>query len=426
MLMEGVQDNQSHYLKDSRSSCNYLELSLRRQKKIMAAAIPLTPVDSISFSQKKESTSFLHGFYVSDKSKSINQQRDSIIQFGGRRRASYDMNRIHSELAQTLNASSASLRLLSGLHAHIAIFMSLARIGDKVLLVPESAGGHFSTGKILDRLGLHVIYMKADKKNMRIDIAKTLSIAKEEKPNFIFVDRSEGLIYEDFSFLKKIDFCIKIFDASQYLPQIMNRVYRNPLDWGFDLMMFTLHKSYPGPQKAGVVARENGEIWKNLQDGLSTLVSSSHAENTYQFGLSLIEQGRIKQLAKDLSITAYLLEKELSLAGLPVVRRSEDEGLPHTQHIWIKCKDQESAFNFFKDLEKSRIYVNYRKLPYGLGWGIRMGTTTLIPLGFRERNIKELSSIISEVYNHGFSLELRHKVKDFRTRLNANAFVEWP
>ena len=43
--------------------------------------------------------------------------------------------------------------------------------------------------------------------------------------------------------------------------------------------------------------------------------------------------------------------------------------------------------------------VNYRKLPYGLGMGIRMGTSAATLQGIDSHNIAELASIMAEIYN---------------------------
>ena len=68
-----------------------------------------------------------------------------------------------------------------------------------------------------------------------------MSIIQNWKPDYIFVDRSEGLYYEDFSWLKEIP-CVKVFDASQYVTNIMARDYTNPFDMGFDIILTSLHK----------------------------------------------------------------------------------------------------------------------------------------------------------------------------------------
>lgn len=48
------------------------------------------------------------------------------------------------------------------------------------------------------------------------------------------------------------NFVYKIFDASQYLTNIMAKDYDNPFDMGFDIILTSLHKNYPGSQKAAV------------------------------------------------------------------------------------------------------------------------------------------------------------------------------
>ena len=228
-----------------------LKRSLERQKRVFDASIVLTPADSVPHLYEGDDfSSFLQGMYISDKRRDALQKQASKIQFGGRDHATDDLQQIHRAFAQSLGAAECSLRLLSGLHAHIVTFMSLAGIGDSVLLLPEIAGGHFATKKILERLGLRVLEMPVDTEHFRIDVDATLEMVRREVPTFIFVDRSEGLRFEDFQFLGELEGPIKIFDGSQYLAQILAGLYPNPLAFGFDLMLFTLHKSFPGPQKA--------------------------------------------------------------------------------------------------------------------------------------------------------------------------------
>ena len=158
------------------------------------------------------------------------------------------------------------------------------------MLLCEDAGGHFSTHAILERLGLRTIDLPVDTESMCIDRAATLELVEREQPQYVFVDRSEGLRYEDFSFIGSLEGPTTIFDASQFVTPILTGRFENPLAWGFDLMLFTLHKNFPGPQKAAILSREDGELMKRLLTGLSTFVSSSHAENTYLAGLTLLRR----------------------------------------------------------------------------------------------------------------------------------------
>jgi glycine hydroxymethyltransferase len=124
--------------------------SLRRQRTQFSSSIVLTPVDSLPFVlADREHTAFLHGLYLTDKVRGRQTAIETVIQFAGREAAARDLAAIHRFLADALNASEGSLRLLAGLQAHTVVFMSIATIGQKVMLLPEEAGGHFSTKTIL-------------------------------------------------------------------------------------------------------------------------------------------------------------------------------------------------------------------------------------------------------------------------------------
>lgn len=412
-----------------RSFRESLTRSLERQRSLLRASIILTPVDSIPlFYDEQASTSFLHGLYISDKIKSERQKQQSIIQFACRDRGTWDLNRIHSKLAECLGAAEGSLRLLSGLHAHIAVFMSLAGIGESVLLLPEIAGGHFATKGILQRLGLRVIEMPVDSEHLCVDRARTLATIRDYLPNFVFVDRSEGLRYEDFRFIGSLEGPVKIFDASHYLPQIICGQYENPLNWGFDLLVFTVHKSFPGPQKAGIVCQKPNDLWQTLQLGLGQLVSSAHAENSYLTGLVLAKDKELNTYASRLLENALVLEEELLRAGVPVFSRSKqgDASWPPTHHLWLPMKSQKSAFGLYMSLGRARIHTNYRMLPYELGWGLRMGTSAATVGGLSSESAKEVAKIIAEIFRRGYSLQARHRVRELAARMLSRGMTSWP
>lgn len=403
--------------------------SLERQRRILEASVVLTPVDSIPlFYDEQDVAGFLHGLYISDKTRSDAQKKESIIQFPRRERATHDINLIQRKLAQNLGAAAGSLRLLSGLHAHIAIFMSLAAIGDSVLLLPVTAGGHYSTAGILHRLGLRVIDMAVDRQRLCVDAEATLEIVRRERPRFVFVDRSEGLRYEDFRFLGQLEGPVKIFDASQYLPQIMYGHYENPLTWGFDLVVFSVHKSFPGPQKAGIVTRESGDLWQTLLRGLGELVSSAHHESSYRVGLVLADEQKLQHYTSRLLRSAIRLEEQLRNVGVPVFDRTKqgEQGWPSTHHLWITLPSQEQAFEYYRMLARARIHTNYRLLPYSLGWGLRVGTTAAVVAGLSDDETEELAHIIGSVFRNGYSLQARRSVRSIAKRMAAHAMTTWP
>jgi len=400
--------------------------SLAKQREELGRSIVLTPVDSLPFIlADREHTGFLHGLYLTDKLRDPASKREAKILFGGREEAARDIVDIHRLLATTLGAADGSLRLLAGLHAHAAVFMGIGRVGQRVMLLPEEAGGHFNAHAILERLGLHTVDIPIDYERLCVDRAKTLRLIDRHQPDFVFIDRSEGLRYEDFSFLGSLEGPVTVFDASQYLTQIITGTYANPLDWGFQLMLFSLHKSFPGPQKAGVVTRERDKTWERLVKALSTLVSSSHAENTYLVGLALLREQWLSDYSSRLLASAVALEGELLDRGIPVVDRSR-QGEPHwpnTHHIWIELGDAELAFQRYEHLAASRILTNYRSLPYGLGYGLRLGTTFSAVAGIGAEHAAELADVIGAGFEGEPAPALQDRVEKLAREAAAEAIL---
>lgn len=400
--------------------------SLDRQREDLLHSIVLTPVDSLSLSlPDRTHTAFLHGLYLSDKVRDPEALRNAAILFGGRQKAAADIAAIHELLAEAFDAAGGSLRLLSGLQAHAATFMSISAAGQTVLLLSEEAGGHFHTHAILQRLGLKTVDMPVDYERLSIDRGATVELVERVRPEILFVDRSEGLRYEDFSFLGELDVEVKIFDASQYVTPILTGRYANPFSWGFDLMLFTLHKSFPGPQKAGIVGREAGELWSRVVKGLSTLVSSSHAENTYLAGLALLQEELLETYAQRLFASALELESQLVRRGVSVVPRSAqgETTWPATHHTWITASGDEQAFAHYENLTTAGIHTNYRKLPYGLGYGLRLGTSFAATAGVGPEHARELADIFAVAVNDGASTRLRRRVSELAADARRGALV---
>lgn len=358
----------------------------------------LNPVENLPCLFDIKISEELKGLYVSDKLKTEEIVKNSKIGFSGREHINFEIQNIYQQWSNQLNVKHLSMRLLSGLHAHIILFMGLGKIGDTILLLPESAGGHYATKQILERLGYHVIEMIPDTQNLCIDIVQTKKLMEQIKPDFIFVDRSEGLYYEDFSPLL-IDIphtCGTIFDASQYLTNILEKDFVSPFDMGFDIMMSTLHKNFPGPQKALVCSRNDNLYWKSIEDAMSSYVSNLHAENIILAGEILKKKSILKKYSSLMLLNNTLLEENLLNFQLPVVPRIK--GKIHTHHLWLTFSDNINAYQFYKKLELCGLLVNYRRLPYNLGMGIRIGTSAATLQGINPDNILELSTLIAEIY----------------------------
>ncbi|MCI8404422.1 MAG: hypothetical protein HFE52_04250 [Clostridia bacterium] len=363
--------------------------------------------------------SYLHGLYNADIIRNNTEKLHTKIQFAGRDIITHDVNKVCNAWASLLGGEAVSMRLLSGLHAHIVLFMSISSIGDRVLLLPEKAGGHMATKAILERLGLTIKELEIDYENMRINKSKTEYLIREFKPQFIFIDRSEGLLYEDFSWLGKYKTIFKIFDASQYITNIISEDYINPFDMGFDLIVSTLHKNIPGPQHAFLCIKHAGTQWDRIMNKINTYVSNMHVASIYSAGLLLYDIEELKSLSTNMLKNTLLLEHELSNLNIPIVTRNCTYE-PNTHHIWIKTDNSEEAFKLFTNLERIGIMTNYRLLPYNLGYGLRLGLSAATYSGLLDTHIHKLALIIRECYINGYTDDLCNSTKQFIKTIKNN------
>jgi glycine hydroxymethyltransferase len=389
-----------------------LRASLADQERLLRSSLILNPVENVPFAEDLTVVAGpLHGLYNTDKVRTRDQRIATDHQFAGRQSVENDSRAIYSAWASALHAEDATLRILSGLHAHIILFMAMARPGDTVLLLPVEGGGHMSGKAIVERLGLTVIEMVVNDSEMCVDVDATLERCADAPPDFIFVDRSEGLVFEDFSPFAEIDGPRAIFDASQYMTNIISGDHPNPLDWGFDLLVGSVHKNFPGPQKALLATRVADTPWRELLGGVSTYVSNMHVASTYAAGLTLARGEWLASYSRRMLDVAVLLEAELGHFGVPVVARGT--GGPPTHHVWIREPSREEAFETYERLESCLIMTNFRLLPYGLGHGLRLGVAAAVRIGLTTDDVPRLADLIAEIRCRGATSALRHEARRF-------------
>lgn len=382
--------------------------------------IILNPVENLPLVFGDESIAQLQGLYITDKIRTEDQKKNANILFAGREEYINSVLSVYSLWKEKLKAQDITMRPQSGLNAHLLMFLGLGTIGDKVMLLSEEAGGHFSTAKILKRIGYKIIPVPIDYKNRCVDIKKAIDIQHKEKCDFLFIDRSEGLIYEDFSELCYNFDGYKIFDASQYLTNIIFNQFKSPFDMGFDLIISTLHKNFPGPQKALICTNNKNSIhWKNIMQTMYDCVSNIHADKILQAGV-IVQNPMLKDYSEEILMNAVKLEKELTKLKTPVIVR--DYNLPTTHHLWLCFNDKEHAYIAYKRLEKNGILTNYRLLPYNLGYGLRLGTNCATIQGLSKENISQFAECFLQAMSD--SGDCTKKVQNLIMNMNQNSKYE--
>jgi glycine hydroxymethyltransferase len=384
-------------------------------KKRFDTSLILNPTENIPFMFGTENTDFFSGLYVSERFKDVN---DKVI-FAGRNEFIEFFQYIKNEWKKELGAQDVDLKSLSGLNAHLILFLCILKPGDKVMVLPEICGGHFATEEILNNIGATTYQMIPDCNHLCVNSEKTLKLIEAEKIDYVFVDRSEGLYYEDFSWLKDISNCYKIFDASQYISSILCNHFRNPFDMGFDMIITTLHKNYPGPQKGLLAVKSVDNVWEQYLAHAKTYISNTHPKAIADSLLPLVNKNRFVLYCDTCRSCINLLENLLSDYGVPIVKRSS-QFVP-TQHIWILCQNKYESYQYYLKLEALGLLTNYRLLPYELGYGLRVGLSGAVLCGLKDEHISELAKIMSDAYYNDITPQLIKTCHKFIKRIKSTA-----
>lgn len=369
-------------------------------RKNFETSLILNPTENVPFIYDMENTNFLTGLYVSERFKDIN---DKVI-FAGRNEYIEFFQYIKKEWSKKLNAQDVDLKSLSGLNAHLILFLCILKPGDKIMLLPEICGGHFATEEILKSIGAQTYQMIPDYEKLCIDTSKTIELIKSEKIDYVFVDRSEGLYYEDFSWFKNCTQSYKIFDASQYISSILSGHFKNPFDMGFDMVITTLHKNYPGPQKGLIAVKNVDDVWEQYLAHAKTYISNTHPKAIADSLIPLMYEEKFIKYCETCNSCVNKLENLLISYGVPIVKRSVEQTPTH--HLWILCSNKYESYQYYLKLEAIGLLTNYRLLPYNLGYGLRVGLNAAVLCGLKEKHISELAKIMSDAYYNDITPQL--------------------
>src|SRR4029077_18658681 len=114
---------------------------------------------------------------------------------------------VATELARALfHAAFAETRVLSGALANLYAFMALARPGDRVMVIPEYAGGH-ATHHPHGAAGLYGLVIEEipfDPTAMNVDLDRFEHRAKEVRPRVIVIGASLVLFPYDLAAVRRI------------------------------------------------------------------------------------------------------------------------------------------------------------------------------------------------------------------------------
>jgi glycine hydroxymethyltransferase len=305
----------------------------------------------------------------------------------------------------------------SGSPANYMILRGLLKIGDKILSLALSHGGHLTHGGSASLSGqdFKVVNYFLNKKGF-LDYGEIEKIAKKEKPKLIisgFSAYPRKINFKKFSQISKKIGAYLLADISHIAGLIAGKVHPSPFPFA-DVVMTTTHKSLRGPRGAIIICKKELEnkIFPKVFPGLQ---GGPHQHTICAIGVALKEvmTPGFKKYAQQIVKNAKVLAKELKKYDFNLISGGSDN---HLILIDLRNKNITGA-QAQNLLEKTGIVVNRNAIPYESRSiydpsGIRLGTPALTTRGMREKEMKKIAFWINQVISNQKSIpKIKKEVK---------------
>lgn len=182
-------------------------------------------------------------------------------------------------------ADHANVQPLGGAAANIAAYFAWLEPGDTILGMDLGHGGHLTHGApvtYMAKLYRFVRYKMKDIETGEIDYDALREMARTEKPKIIlggFSAYPRELDWKRIADIAQEVGAVAMADVAHISGLIAGGVAKNPLDYGFQIMTTTTHKSLRGPRGAiilskGIVSNPMKAPEKTIEN-LPTLIDRS-------------------------------------------------------------------------------------------------------------------------------------------------------
>ena len=299
----------------------------------------------------------------------------------------------------------ANVQPHSGAQANMAVFMYALKIGDNVLGMDLSNGGHLSHGSPVNFSGMYFnvkSYGVDDEGN--IDYENVRQMAIEHKPKLIICGASNYSKIIDFKKFREIADEVGAYlmaDIAHIAALVATGLHPSPAPYA-DFVTTTTHKSLRGPR--GGITRCKAEhatgidkaVFPGLQGGPLEHIIAAKA-------VALLEASKpeFKDYAAQIIKNAKALAQGLMDEGMSIVGGMTEN---HLMTLDLR-KTGKTGKDMANVLERVGITANKNTVPNDpqspfVTSGIRLGTPAVTTRGFKEDDMVEVAKIIaSAIYS---------------------------
>lgn len=324
---------------------------------------------------------------------------------------------------KVFNAEHSNVQPHSGSQANMGVYFAVLNVGDTILGMDLSCGGHLTHGSPVNFSGIlyNVISYGVNRDTELIDYDELQNLAEKHKPKMIIGGGSAYARIIDFVRLRKIADNIGAYlliDMAHFAGLVAAGIYPNPVPHS-EFVTTTTHKTLRGPRGGIILCREkyakqiDKTIFPGIQGGPLMHIIAAKA-----VALGEAMKRSFKKYQIQVILNAKKLGDVLSEKGLRLVSGGTDTHLILVDLTPLKItgKDAETS------LEIAGITVNKNTIPYdtkspSVTSGIRMGTPAITTRGMKEKEMEQIGEWIIDALNHyqneTYLLKIKRKVQKF-------------
>ena len=312
------------------------------------------------------------------------------------------------------HADHANVQPHSGAQANNAVYNAWLEPGDTVLGMDLAQGGHLTHGaKVTQSAQIYnFVSYGTDPKTGDLDYEDIEVKAKKYRPKIILVGYSAFMKVPDFARIAKIakdiPDCLLMADMAHVAGLIAGGVHPNPLDFGFNVMTTTTHKTLRGPRGGLILTK--GKVSNPLKkpehtlENIPTLIDRSVFPGTQGGPLMHViaakavafyeaEQPEFKEYAKNIVKNAKVLADALKERGFKLVGDGTDN---HLILVDMMASFKVDGKTYERALDKIGLTLNANAIPNDTmprftPSGVRLGTPAITSRGLNEKDMVKIA-----------------------------------
>lgn len=300
-------------------------------------------------------------------------------------------------------AKYANVQPHSGAQANLAVYFALLNVGDTVMGMDLSQGGHLTHGSPVNMSGKNYNFVSygVSAEDGRIDYAALAKQVAKVRPKLLVAGASAYPRAIDFEKLAEIAHgygAMLMVDMAHIAGLVAGGQHQSPVPYA-DVVTTTTHKTLRGP-RGGLILTNNEYVIKRINSAIFPGTQGGPLEHVIAakavcFGEAL--KPEFKEYARKIVENAKALEAELTARGVKLVSGGTDNHLLLIDLTDEDCTGKELEHN----LDEVHITANKNTVPGEkrspfVTSGVRIGTPAVTTRGMGPDEMKVIADCIAD------------------------------